>query len=995
MEKNCLLLLLMFFHTLAFAKVDRSLLQKQSLTFRENKGQITDQYGRPRNDIDFSMATKDLSIFIGNGEVHYQFNKYTKSNTHNADSLFKKLGVPVPVQVDAYRLDVALLGANKSADIIFEHVSFDVANYYRGNRQMLDAKSGGKITYKNIYPNIDWVLYIHDNGLKYDFILHAGADPNKIKLKYNGATSLRLEGGALRASTPLGSITEQKPYAYQLKDKKSVQCQFTLHNNILSFATDNYNDVLVIDPGIVWATYFGGTESDGISDIAVDSAGFIYMTGITSSDNVATLGAHQNVFSGSFGDAFLAKFDSLGVRHWATYFGSSASDAPISFTVGRTVSCGNIGEIYIAGFTTCKDIATPTAFQTGYAGGVSSIFPSDAFLAKFNNSGILQWATYYGGEADDVATALACDEDNNIYMVGYTGSNHLATPNGHQPAYGGNSDGFIAKFNASGARQWATYYGGEEYDGVRAVDVDNQGNVYIGGTTVSTSGISTQGAHQPTLKATDEGFVAKITADGSRVWGTYYGDIQGDYVTGLACDGDSNIYVTGCTASIEGIGTPETHQPDFVFLNWSYPDLFLVKFGADGRRKWGTYFGGDYNETSFLNHNIACDENGNVYISGLTMSNSLLGPYIATTGSHQDTLATGEGATNAVLAQFTSSGRRVWATYYGGGGETAAFTACDLFGNVYLAGATSSLNHIATAGSFMPAIGGGEEGFLVRFTPVDLKLQEMFVPKADTICIGTTPVVLSIRNNGRRNEADTIIVHSSYTGPASGSITRRHTRGLGVGATDTVMLANMDFSVVGTYNFKAWLEYTRDDSSKINDTLEFSVTVIDASSVSGIDISSSGITTHTFSATDEKNIVDYHWDFGDGNTDNTAHPSHSYANSGSYVVTLIASNDCGSDTVSTMLQAIGTGIGILNQYQSVSIYPNPVHDQLFIKDNGTNGMYSFSIFNGYGQCAIKGSIVDNRINVSFLPPGVYVLFLNDGKGKNHQFQFAKFCFISR
>jgi hypothetical protein len=116
--------------------------QQSSLLFIENKGQIVDQHGKHRKDIDFKLEGKGLNVFVGDGQLHYQFAKQEDEQTKS------------------YRLDVTLVGANKHAELITEEKQDYYENYYLA--QCPDgavAHSYRRITYKNVYPNIDWILY--------------------------------------------------------------------------------------------------------------------------------------------------------------------------------------------------------------------------------------------------------------------------------------------------------------------------------------------------------------------------------------------------------------------------------------------------------------------------------------------------------------------------------------------------------------------------------------------------------------------------------------------------------------------------------------------------------------------------------------------------------------------------------------------------------------------------------------------------------------------
>ena len=93
------------------------------------------------------------------------------------------------------------------------------------------------------------------------------------------------------------------------------------------------------------------------------------------------------------------------------------------------------------------------------------------------------WATYYGGTGWDNANSVACDASGNVYIAGTTNSSNIASA-GFQNVYGGGSyDAFLVKFDASGNRLWATYYGGTGADYGHSVACDALGNVYLAGYT--------------------------------------------------------------------------------------------------------------------------------------------------------------------------------------------------------------------------------------------------------------------------------------------------------------------------------------------------------------------------------------------------------------------------------------------------------------------------------------------------------------------------------
>lgn len=138
---------------------------------------------------------------------------------------------------------------------------------------------------------------------------------------------------------------------------------------------------------------------------------------------------------------------------WTTYYGSTQASTPSSLTTDAA------GNAYMAGRTlSTTNIVTSGAHQTALSGT-----GTDAFLVKFTSAGARLWGTYYGGTSNDEFTAIACAPNGDVLAAGVTNSStFIATSGSHQPALSAASatEGFLVRFNPSGVRQWATYYGG-------------------------------------------------------------------------------------------------------------------------------------------------------------------------------------------------------------------------------------------------------------------------------------------------------------------------------------------------------------------------------------------------------------------------------------------------------------------------------------------------------------------------------------------------------
>jgi hypothetical protein len=234
---------------------------------------------------------------------------------------------------------------------------------------------------------------------------------------------------------------------------------------------------------------------------ATDASGNVYIAGVTTSSTGIASGGYQNVNAGGNSDAFLVKFNSSGVRQWATYYGGTGDDSGSDCTTDAT------GNVFLTGYTKSASGISSGGHQNLYGGGF------EAFLVKFDGNGIRQWGTYYGGTGREVGMSCVANVSGDIYMVGETSSTTDIASGGIQNLYGsGVADAFLVKFSSSGIRQWGTYYGGAGSDYGNSCATDASGNVYIAGATSSTAGIALTG-HQNTCAGSFDGFLVKIYDD--------------------------------------------------------------------------------------------------------------------------------------------------------------------------------------------------------------------------------------------------------------------------------------------------------------------------------------------------------------------------------------------------------------------------------------------------------------------------------------------------
>lgn len=780
--------------TAAFAGNRKPAASAADLYFIQNVGQITDPKGNVRDDIQFALRTPGLTMFIGSCGLHYQF---IKSNTALSCNELREINkLPEnnePATFNTYRVDVELQGANLHAAAITEQPQAYYETYYLPQLNGAVAHTYRRIIYKDVYPGIDWVVCIADGKFEHKFIIRPGGNPGQIALKYSGHTSLKANAdGSITAVTPYGAIKEDAPLCYR-ENGSQVPVRFKVNRDMVTYEMNGLNELLVIDPVVEWATYFGnGPDSSQTSyfyDATCDLSGNVYACGLTwSSTMVATSGTYESTHQ-ALSDGFVVKFDSSGHRLWGTYYGGENIDW------ASAVGLDKSGNVYLAGSTSSTTgIATPGATLPTYITGGICV----GFLARLDATGARQWGTYVGGtpgiDYDLEVTSVNCDTFGHVYISGYTDdTNNVATAGSFKPQKLVGVDTvqcYLVKYDTAGHRLWGTYYGGEshtfratQYTGCSTTDGNN---IYLAGaTTCNWSGpLTTAGCYQPAYRGgVSDAFLAKFDSSGNRVWGTFYGGEGSDQLGGIAYS-SGVVYILGATSSDSALASAGCYQP----ANAGGLDAFLASFeSTTGFRNWGTFFGGPGTENT--GGRIAADNTANVYIMGYTNSTS----GIASAGAWQTTF--GGGSYDCFFSEYNAAGTQLWSTYYGGSGFDWPY-ACTFDGkNPYLCGQTNSTDSIATSGSFLDTGGGSSsyyQGFLAKFyTPCVIGP----INGLTHVCKGDTIFLADTSGGGTWGSGTTAVaVVGSATGAvrgiAAGTVTITYTEPSGcfVTTVDTVII---------------------------------------------------------------------------------------------------------------------------------------------------------------------------------------------------------------
>ena len=397
---------------------------------------------------------------------------------------------------------------------------------------------------------------------------------------------------------------------------------------------------------LVYSTYLGGSDSDEVFGIAVDSSGNAYVTGKAGSPNFPTTpGAFQTTL-GSASNAFVAKLNPTGsALVYSTFLGGSGGEYGFGITVDSS------GNAYVTGSTSSTNFPTANPLQASLAG------EQNAFVAKLNPTGsALVYSTYLGGSSIDTGDGIAVDSSGDAYVTGVTGSSDFPTANPLQASLVGTSNAFVAKLNWSGSALslvYSTYLGGGG-DAAEGIALDTSGSAYVTGYTTSPV-FPTANPIQSSLAlgALFNPFVAKLNPEGTAlVYSTYLGgsgaaqiasDLGGDMGNAIAVDSIGNACVTGWTASSNfptanplqaSLGGNGARNAFVAKLSWTGSALSLA---------YSTYLGGSTGEEG---SGIAVDSSGNAYVTGGTDSSNF-----PTANPLQASLG-GINATNAFVAKI-------------------------------------------------------------------------------------------------------------------------------------------------------------------------------------------------------------------------------------------------------------------------------------------------------------------------------------------------------
>jgi hypothetical protein len=585
---------------------------------------------------------------------------------------------------------MTLAGANSAAEPAGDVQLPGKSNYFIGNdpaQWHRDIPQFARVRYPDVYPGIDLVYYGNQGRLEYDFEIGPGVDPKLVALKFQGPRNLRIDAaGNLVLAVGDSAVRLQAPRVYQKigAEERKVAGRFALRGqekDEVGFQLGAYDRsrALIIDPVLVYSTYLGGSGNEACSIIAP-----------------------------------------------ITVAGLAAPPAGCP-----AIAVDAVGNGYVAGSTTSTNFpATAGEYQPALAPGATA----NAFVAKFDPTGTLQFATYLGGNGVDYTAGVGVDSGFDVIVAGTTSSGDFPTKGSIAPfqatPVSGGKHVFVSKLDPTGKiLLYSTYLSGSGVDIASGLALDAGSNAYVTGTTTSTeqeTGFpSTLGAIQTAPKATNQFFFTKVdpntAGSGSVPYSTYIGGSNpSNGVTvggGVAVDSTSNAYITGGTNFID---MPLLNA--YQVTNKGGLDAFLTKINPAGvtgtQLLYSTYLGGSGDDVGY---GVAVDSAPNAYVVGSTTSTDFNGAAIGTVALQ----GSNGGGTDAFLAKFgilctlstcTTPLPLDYFTYLGGSGtDVANAVTIDNSQGAQIVGWTNSANFPIVGNPLQSTFGGGpSDAFFAR-----------------------------------------------------------------------------------------------------------------------------------------------------------------------------------------------------------------------------------------------------------------------------------------
>lgn len=535
--------------------------------FLKNMGQVADFDNKPVDFVLYQANIGGQQVFITNYGLSVLLSKPNKISrvVNKGIKPTQRQSVTDSITVVNYeleRIDIVLKRAliDRNNIVTVANKNSPKYNFYVNDPSAKQQQLLGEILIKDVYPGIDWKVYIKQEkgkpaSLKYDFIVHPGADASMIQLQYSKNAKLELFQNEIKATAKMGIVKEKKPFCYLREQHTEIPVTYSLKKNTIGFNAPGYNkkETLVIDPDIFWMTYLTSKAQAPAyraivgNDIETDTSGniFVQLSGEANCPfptvNPGGGAYYQDISAAPNGAMIISKFTPGGQLVWSTYFGNGVSGSHM--TIDKYGNIVTVGRLLDPTTTVYDQHSSIPLLNTG---GFYDAVQKKFFIAKFSNAGTLLWSSYYF-DFSSYPTDMTYDVNGNTYVVGWSEVYDfpVVDPGGgaytiNNAKYGYAQVLFISQFDSSNRLVWSTRIEGNDYDPEARVCVDRKGNIYLGGDARSSNYplVNAGGYFNP---AAWGAVITRFNAARQMNWSTYfpYPFNMADVTTDDSC----NLYV--------------------------------------------------------------------------------------------------------------------------------------------------------------------------------------------------------------------------------------------------------------------------------------------------------------------------------------------------------------------------------------------------------------------------------------------------------------------
>jgi len=661
--------------------------------FVENKGQWNSQ-------AKLMAHTPEVDMWVTNTGIVYGWHAPIQATPKDNRSLPQVAAAYKERRQEDRAIAVDFVGATGKGVATGNKPLPGITRYYKSELRA-NVRSFESTTVKDLYPGIDLVTYFDADAHRprYDLVVHPGADPNQIRMRYRNAKGLTVtKDGSVQYDLPFARVTETRQMAYQKADNgpdfhfypaQVMNADGTVGFDVAGYRKDR---TLVIDP-LVWSTYIGGYSGFGgatAQAIKVDSSGNTFVAGETSATDFPVINATGYARAGAASDVFLVKFDPSGNVDFSTVYGGDMAQS----VNPNGIAIDPSGNVAICGTTTSTTLPQDLTSKTN--GSHDTYF----FAAAFNNSGSLQYTEFFRPQS------LNNTPSGAITYSASQGSFEIASST--------TSGLYTSHFSSVGPVIQALDSIDQLVSGFRP---DSSGNLFVLSSTSANTSISSSLQPQNGNHAADNpdynALIYKLSSDASTITAaTYLGKAGQTMGQALAIDSQDRPIVTGFVyidgATIGGVAAtqqfPTTAGVYGPLSNLNNPFCaFVTKFTAD----LSGYVASTLIPSSggFTPNSINLDANDDVYLAGSQSGG------MPTSWDYYSGRAGGGGYICELLTDFS---QLTYGTYFGNDLTTQILAMDrDGTGNFYLTGSTYDTAFPVTSGAAYPDFPGGPSASFV------------------------------------------------------------------------------------------------------------------------------------------------------------------------------------------------------------------------------------------------------------------------------------------